>query len=182
MPRFWFRELSRVLRRLGSHLSRRLGEAACLPSGTSSKAALTTDADNPEGGSAVVEFTFLALLLMVPVVYFVVSVAQIQGGAFAVVGAADQAAKVLVLQDDSGRGRTAAEQAVLVALEDYGFEADQARVDISCDGNDCAVPGTKVTVSVRLAVPLPMVPFGDGLQLNAARVSASATQVVGRFR
>ena len=49
-----------------------------------------------ERGSAVVEFTFLALLLMVPLVYFIITVSQIQGGSFAVVGAADQAAKVYI--------------------------------------------------------------------------------------
>ncbi|WP_375134948.1 TadE/TadG family type IV pilus assembly protein, partial [Arthrobacter sp. HMWF013] len=47
-----------------------------------------------EQGSAVVEFTFLALLLMVPLVYFIITIGQLQGGSFAVVGAADQAAKV----------------------------------------------------------------------------------------
>lgn len=41
------------------------------------------------------EFIFLAVLLMVPVAYLILTVGQVQGGAYAVVGAADQAAKVL---------------------------------------------------------------------------------------
>ncbi|MEO8284541.1 MAG: hypothetical protein ABI568_14255, partial [Pseudarthrobacter sp.] len=69
-----------------------------------------------EEGSAVVEFTFLALLVMVPLVYFIITVGQIQGGSFAVVGAADQAAKVFVAQPDAESGHAAAEQAVLIAL------------------------------------------------------------------
>lgn len=136
-----------------------------------------------EQGSAVVEFTFLGLLLMVPVVYFIITIGQIQGGSFAVVGAADQAAKVFVTQPDASSGRAAAEQAAMVALADYGHPARNAGVEIRCDsGGDCMAAGSAVTVTVRLTVPLPFVPFGEALRLNAGHLSASATQVVGRFR
>src|SRR6478752_1023292 len=68
------------------------------------------DGGDAERGSAVVEFTFLCLLLMVPVVYFIITVGLLQGGSFAVVGAADQAAKVYVAQPDAASGRAAAGQ------------------------------------------------------------------------
>jgi Flp pilus assembly protein TadG len=135
-----------------------------------------------EQGSAVVEFTFLSLLLMVPVVYFIVTIGQIQGGSFAVVGAADQAAKVYVTQKDTFQGRVAAEQAALLTLADYGHSAERATVDVACDRDDCQSAGTAVTVTVKLTVPLPMLPFGDALSLDAAHLNASATQIVGRFR
>ena len=139
--------------------------------------------DDGERGSAVVEFTFLGLLLMVPVVYFIITVGQIQGGSFAVVGAADQAAKVFVAQPDASKGRAAAEQAAMVALADYGHPAGNARIEVRCDsGGDCTAAGSAVTVTVRLTVPLPFVPFGEALRLDAGELSASATQVVGRFR
>lgn len=139
--------------------------------------------DGTQRGSAVVEFTFLGLLLMVPVVYFIITVGQIQGGSFAVVGAADQAAKVFVAQPDASSGRAAAEQAAMVALADYGHTAGNAGVEIHCDsGGDCMAAGSTVTVTVRLTVPLPFVPFGEALRLNAGQLSASATQIVGRFR
>ncbi|MBO1266870.1 hypothetical protein J1902_02540 [Arthrobacter sp. PO-11] len=129
-----------------------------------------------------VEFTFLALLLMVPVVYFIVTVGQLQGGSFAVVGAADQAAKVFVAQPDAGKAQAAAEQAALIALADHGHGAERAAVDISCDRSDCLSAGAAVTATVRLTVPLPMVPYGDTLNLDAGHLTASATQIVGRFR
>lgn len=135
-----------------------------------------------EEGSAVVEFVFLSALLMVPLVYFIITVAQIQGGSFAVVGAADQAAKVYVAQPDAASGRAAAEQAVLLALADYGQPAENASVDTRCEPADCLAPGSAVTVTVHLSVPLPYVPFSDALHLNASHLSASATQLVGRFR
>src|SRR5947208_2932460 len=92
---------------------------------------------NTEQGSAVVEFIFLSLLLMVPLVYFVITVGQIQGGSFAVVGAADHAAKVYVAQPDAASGRAAAEQAVLLALADYGQPAENASIDTRCEPVDC---------------------------------------------
>lgn len=138
--------------------------------------------ESREQGSAVVEFTFLALLLMVPLVYFVITVGQVQAGSFAAVGAADQAAKVYVAQPDSSSAQAAAEQAVALALADFGHEPGQATVATSCDPADCQAPGTAVTVTVNLTVPLPFIPFGDGFRLSASEVEASATQVVGRFR
>jgi len=138
--------------------------------------------DNAQRGSAVVEFTFLSLLLMVPLVYFIITMGQLQGGSFAVVGAADQAAKVFVAQTDAAAGRAAAEQAVLLALADHGHPAANARVETNCAPADCLAAGSAVTVTVHLTVPLPFVPVSDVLNLNAGQLSASATQLVGRFR
>jgi Flp pilus assembly protein TadG len=135
-----------------------------------------------EAGSAVVEFTFLALLLMVPLVYFIITVGQIQGGSFAVVGAADQAAKVFVAQPDAPSAQAAAEQAALIALADFGHDAGQARVSTRCDPAGCQAAGTAVTVTVNLTVPLPFVPFNEDFRLKASEVEASSTQLVGRFR
>lgn len=178
-------------------LSFRFAEAACITAspGHERRPALTRGyrpgpgliagsgkSTQGERGSAVVEFTFLALLLMVPLVYFIITVGQIQGGAFAVVGAADQAAKVYVAQPDAESGRTAAEQAVMLALADYGHPADKARMDASCQPSDCLAPGSAVTITVHLTVPLPFVPFSDSFRLNVSELDASATQVVGRFR
>lgn len=135
-----------------------------------------------ERGSAVVEFTFLALLLMVPVVYFIITVSQIQGGSFAVVGAADQAAKVYVAQPDEASSLAAAEQAVAIALNDFGYGAEAASVAVACAPADCSAAGSAVSVTVRLGIPLPFLPFGEGFRLGATEVEASSTQLVGRFR
>jgi Flp pilus assembly protein TadG len=138
--------------------------------------------ESNEQGSAVVEFTFLALLLMVPLVYFIITIGQLQGGSFAVVGAADQAAKVFVAQPDATSGQAAAEQAALIALADFGHSAGEARVSTHCNPADCQAAGTAVTVTVNLTVPLPFVPFNEDFRLRASEVEASATQLVGRFR
>ncbi|MET3808967.1 hypothetical protein [Arthrobacter sp. UYEF3] len=158
------------------------GPSGSTSSGLNAGRSGSPGSDDGERGSAVVEFTFLSLLLMVPVVYFIITIGQLQGGSFAVVGAADQAAKVYVAQPDAASGRAAAEQAVLLALADHGQPAEASSLETSCHPADCSAAGTAVTVTVHLTVPLPFVPFGDALRLDAGHLSATATQIVGRFR
>lgn len=132
-------------------------------------------------GSAIIEFIFLAVLLMVPVAYLIMTVGQVQGGAYAVVGAADQAAKVFVMQRDLPAAQLAAEQAVRLAVEDMGFDAGAAELTISCSAG-CLTPGTTVSAHVQLRVELPLVGAVPGVNANAATVDSMATQKVGRFK
>ncbi|MDP5227262.1 MULTISPECIES: hypothetical protein [Arthrobacter] len=136
--------------------------------------------DSQEEGSAAVEFVFLSLLLMVPVLYFVITVAQIQAAGFAAAGASDQAAKVAATSGDDVSAGRAVDQAVTMALSDQGLPRSAAAVRVDCQPSDCRAPGTAVTVQVEVTVPLPFTPPGVGL--NAAHVSSSGTQIVGRFR
>ncbi|MCU6481899.1 hypothetical protein [Arthrobacter sp. A2-55] len=127
------------------------------------------------------EFVFLAVLLMVPVAYLILTVGQLQGGAYAVVGAADQAAKVYVLQADEASARTAAEQAVAMAVTDMGYDPANAALTVTCDGG-CLAPGTMVRTRVTLRVALPLVSAVPGVNLTAATVESAASQKVGRFK
>ncbi len=133
-----------------------------------------------EDGSAVVEFVFLGVLLLVPVVYLVLTVGQVQGGSFAVVGAADQAAKVYVDASAPGEADERAREAARIALADFGFAEEQAAVEITCS-EECLAPGSTVTVVVTLDVPLPLVPAVGGPAPSAATVDAVSTQIVERF-
>ncbi len=134
-----------------------------------------------EEGSAIVEFIFLTVLLMVPVVYLILTVGQVQGGAYAVVGAADQAVKVFVLHKDASAAEGAAVQAMEMAVADMGFDPANAQLSIVCDGG-CFTPGTLVTAHVQLRVELPVVGSLPGVTANAATVDSTATQKVGRFK
>ncbi|MGO2539792.1 MAG: hypothetical protein ACTH8J_01475 [Specibacter sp.] len=127
------------------------------------------------------EFIFLAVLLMVPVAYLILTVGQVQGGAYAVVGAADQAAKVFVLHKDLPAAHLAAEQAVQLAIEDMGFDPASAELTISCDGG-CLTAGSTISAHVQLRVELPVVGSLPGVNATAATVDSTATQKVGRFR
>jgi hypothetical protein len=137
-----------------------------------------------DAGSASLEFITAGLILLVPLVYLVVAMALLQGGALAVEGAARQAARVFVLAPNEAEARARVERAVQFSLADYGIDASAAQVRIDC----LPVPGTcltrqnQITVTVRILVPLPLAP--DLLSLPRAAsvpLQAVATQTVSRF-
>lgn len=137
-----------------------------------------------ETGSASLEFITAGLVLLVPLVYLVLALAALQGGAMAVEGAARQAARVYVQAPDEGEASERALRAVHVGLADYGIAADAASVRIDCapDPHGCLTRQGVVVVTVRILVPLPLVP--DLLALRSAAVipiEATATQTVSRF-
>lgn len=135
-----------------------------------------------ERGSASLEFLTVGMLLLVPIVYLVLALASIQGGALAVEGAARLAARIAVQTGDLAGAEAAVDRAVRVTLADYGVDADAASVVIDCESATCDAPGTRVRVSVEARVQLPLVP--DVLELGlvgTVPVEASATQTVSRF-
>lgn len=136
-------------------------------------------------GSAVVEFVTLGVLLLVPVVYLVITLGRVQAGAFAVEGAAREAARAYTSADDETAGGERARAAVWLALQDQGFtDADPARAaQVACDGTPCLRAEGRVTVTVTLDVVLPGVPaFVDAVVPTRVPVRAEATSVVDRFR
>lgn len=133
-------------------------------------------------GSAVVEFIFLGVLLLLPVVYLIVVLAQLQGAAYAAAGAADQAGKVFLRDNGQKTAEQRAEEAVVLALQDFGFTPEQGQLQIDCVPVNCQASGTRVTVVVRVRVPLPLIPSLPGVTLSAATMEATSFQIVGRFR
>lgn len=138
-------------------------------------------AEESESGSAVVEFIFLGTLLLIPVVYLVLAVGSLQSGSYASVGAAHQAAKVFVSSDSPENGKLRAERAAMLAVTDHGLDPSSVSMDIVCSGEKCLEPGSMVTVHISVEVPLPLMPSMPALDLSAASVSASATEIVERF-
>lgn len=129
-----------------------------------------------DAGSAVVEFLGVALLLLVPVVYLVLVLGQLQAAAFATEGAARQAARAMVTADDEASGVERATASVRISLEDQGFTeaADQA-MTVTCSA-DCLAPGSSATVTVAIDVVLPGVPaWLHGAVPLAIGVEATAT-------
>ncbi|WP_245580349.1 hypothetical protein [Arthrobacter castelli] len=141
----------------------------------------TTALHRAETGSAVVEFTFLGTLLLIPVVYLVLAVGSLQAGSFASVGAADQAAKVFAAAETAQEGHQRAAQAAMLAVTDHGFSGSDVTLEIVCTEGQCLEPGSIVTAHVAVAVPMPLIPAMPGLDLSAATVEASATEIVERF-
>lgn len=137
-----------------------------------------------DDGSASLEFITTGMILLVPLVYLVLAMASIQGGALAVEGAARQAVRVFVQSADAAHAEASAERAIQFALADYGIDASEASVAVSCspDPGDCLTRRGFVTISVSVSVALPLIP--PVLQLHvpfSVPLQATATQQVSRF-
>jgi hypothetical protein len=124
------------------------------------------------------------MILLVPLVYLVLTLAQLQSGAFAVEGAARQAARVYVQSANLEEAEESAARAIEFALADYGIDGSTATVDVACSPNPnaCLTRQGFVTITVITSVSLPVVP--PFLNLNvplSVPLSASASQQVSRF-
>lgn len=132
-----------------------------------------------ERGSAIVEFHFLGILLLVPLVYLVLAVLDVQRTAYGVTQAAREAGRLYVATGDEAAARAAA----AVALRDHDVEPAQVEVDFGCSADPCFQPGAEVTVSVGTEVVLPLVPDVLADAANAVvPVSARHAAVVDRYR
>ena len=142
------------------------------------------DALRNDGGSASLEFVTVGLLLLVPTVYLVLALSALESASFGVEGAARQATRVFVQSESQGAAESAARAAIQVTLADYGLDAHDARVAISCRPNpaDCLTRRGYVTVTITTTVPLPLMPPVLQLQLpDGISVQSVATEQVSRF-
>lgn len=129
-------------------------------------------------GSSIIEFIFLVVLLLVPLVYLVVGAASIQAASYAAVGAADHAAKVFVTAEDGAQAQARASDAVRRAAANMEIGADRTNFSYSCNGV-CLSPGSTVTIQVTIEINLPLLPEGWGWR--SGNVSSSATQRVDLY-
>lgn len=135
-----------------------------------------------EGGSAVVEIVWLGVLLLVPLLWIVLSVFEVQRGAFATTSAARSAARAYSLADSDAAGREQAQAAIRQAMADQGGGDQSFTFDVSCDGGDCHAAGTVITVKVWSGVQLPLLPAVLGGDAPSFRLDSTHTVPVGQFR
>jgi Flp pilus assembly protein TadG len=134
-----------------------------------------------EAGNAIIEFVFLAVLLMVPLVYLLLAVLRVQGAAYAVSSAAREAGRVYVTSDAGDDADARAFSAANMVMADSGLELSPGQLHIDC--RDCLRPGATVPVTVDYDVGLPFLPkFFSRDSLATVHVSSSHLEVVDRFR
>ena len=132
-----------------------------------------------DSGSALVELSWLAIILLVPLIWVIVSVFEVQQGAFATSAAARAAGRAYALAPDDATGQARAEAAVRQVLADQGTAGQRAAVTITCESPaaSCHVGTAVITVRVDSGVDLPLFPsvFGKG---GAPSFSLDATHTV----
>lgn len=118
-----------------------------------------------DGGNAIIEFIFVALIVMVPLVYLIAAVAVVQRDRTAVAQAARNAGRAFATSDTAVQGRVRVSAAVRLALHDQGLPND-AHVRFVAAGAQCSDPpvaprlaaGAVFTVCVTRRVQLPAIP------------------------
>ncbi|MCU1674244.1 MAG: hypothetical protein JWN77_2357 [Frankiales bacterium] len=134
-----------------------------------------------DGGNALLEFTYLAVLLMVPLFYVLLAVFQVQSAAFGVTEAARQAGRAYARASDPGSGAAAGAKAARLALQDQGI-AWSGSPSYSCSNGCDLAPGSTIRTSVRYTVQLPIVGGIFGKNSAGIPVTGVHTEVVDRFK
>jgi Flp pilus assembly protein TadG len=137
-----------------------------------------------ERGSALVELTWLGVLLLVPMLWIVLSVFEVQRGAFGVSSAARAAGRAYALAPTDALGRARAEQAARQALADQGLRGAPVTVTVTCTPypHDCHQGTSVVTVHVASRVDLPLLPEVLGGQAPTFALDAEHTVPVGQYQ
>ena len=120
-----------------------------------------------ERGSALVEFTFIAIVVFVPLVYIVAGFSAVQRGVFASTAAAREAGRAMGTAPDPVTGQARAEAAVRVAVADQSVEATDVVLGYEPVGGACGAagsylpaltPGEEFSVCVTVTVRIPLLP------------------------
>ena len=136
-----------------------------------------------ESGSALVELVWLGILLLVPILWIVVTVFDVQKGAFAVNGAARAAGRAYALAPDDATGRARAEAAARQAFADHGVdEPVEVRITCSPYPHDCHSGTSVITVRIASRVDVPLVPDFLGGDAPSIALDATHTVPIGQFQ
>jgi hypothetical protein len=109
-----------------------------------------------------VEFAYLGVLLLVPLVYALLTALQVQRSAYGVTAATREAGRVFVAEGAQGAAYDDAFVAARLAMRDQGLDLEPGELVITCQFEDCATAGAIVHVRIDRSVPLPLVPaFGQ---------------------
>lgn len=141
-----------------------------------------------DAGNAVLEFVVLSAFLLVPLVYIVLAVFQVQGSAYGITEATREAGRAFVeagsLDDAYRQACTAATVALRNQVGDSFDCTSELQVSCVADGG-CATaltPGETIRVRIDLSVGLPFLPrsvFGAPV---AVPLHAVHDEVVDEFR
>lgn len=143
-----------------------------------------------DGGNAILEFVFVAIVVLVPLVYLIAAVAAVQRNQLAVTNAARNAGRAFATSASAGEAAARARAAVHLALADQGLP-DDAHLRFVPFGAGCSssgitpqlAPGATFTVCVSRRADLPGIPSvlaGRGITtVGAYSVHVDDYRVVG---
>lgn len=118
-----------------------------------------------QSGNAIIEFVFVAVAVMMPLVYLIVAVATVQRSDLAVTQAAREAGRAFATSDRPDQTTARVSAAVRLALDDQGLAEDVEVRYVAADAGCAAAsvtprlkPGAQFAICVSRHVDLPAVP------------------------
>ncbi|GAA1502813.1 hypothetical protein [Nocardioides humi] len=137
-----------------------------------------------ERGSGLVEMVWLGLLLLLPLLWVVLSVFEVQRGSFGVSGAARAAARAYALAPNDLAGEQRARSVARRALADQGLSDAPVEVTVTCSPypRNCHAGTSVITVRVASSVALPLLPDLFGLGRPTFALDARETVPIGRYQ
>lgn len=131
-----------------------------------------------DDGNAMIEFIFVGLILLVPLVYLLVALSAVQRNTYGVTQAAREAGRTFARTGDAAAAAYAAD----LALRDQHVPTDEVRVGATGIGGSCddaidldgqlLAPGNVFTLCVARAMTIPGIP---------SFVDAHRNTVTGKF-
>ena len=140
--------------------------------------------DDPERGSAALEFILVGLLLLVPLVYLVVALGIIQEQALGAEAGARHIARAVSSASGVDEARGRADRVLQAVVHEYGMDAASVDLSLAClpQGPACPASGATLVVTLRTRASLPLIPPVLGLDdMASIPVEASSAQKVSRF-
>ncbi|MEI5672339.1 MULTISPECIES: hypothetical protein [unclassified Nocardioides] len=137
-----------------------------------------------EAGSAVIELVWVGILLLVPLLWIVLSVFEVQSGAYGVTSAARAAGRAYALAPDDAAGEEAARAAARQALADQGLPDDAPLdVTVTCTPypRDCHSGTSVITVRIASSVDL-LVPDVLGGGRPSFALDATHAVPIGQYQ
>lgn len=112
-----------------------------------------------EDGNAIVEFIGVALLLLIPLVYLVLTLGRVQAAMFAAEAGARESGRIISTTVELGEGVARARSAVELAFADQGIEVTGSdALHLECEEEPCLTRGGRIYIQVDATVRLPLVP------------------------
>ena len=137
-----------------------------------------------ESGTAIIEFCWLAILLLIPLLYVVIAVFDTQRTAYAASSAARNAGRAFVTSPTEAAAFGRARAAARLAFRDQGLSDAPISLRVRCSPqpHNCLAPGSVIGIEVRSSARLPLVPDALGGNTPRIRVDAVAQAPYGTFR
>lgn len=133
-------------------------------------------------GSASIEFVWLSIILLVPLVYVLMAVFEVQRAAYGTSAASRAAARAFVQAPDVATAERRAEVAARLAMQDQGLTSTSVRIVCLPTTADCLQPGSSVRVRIETTQSLPLAPQVLGDVVGSVSVDSTHTQPYGTYR